>query len=182
MAARKDAIALLKQDHAKVKQLLKQLTETTNRATKRRVDLLREIEVEIRVHARIEEEIFYPAFRQAIAKDELHLYFEAVEEHHLVDLVLPELSETDADSEEFAGKAKVLRDLIEHHAEEEETEMFKLARKSMEQQELDLLGERLARRKAELLDRPRAKGTLRPQPARRKPAANGRRNLQGSRA
>src|SRR4029079_14800092 len=83
-------------------------------------------------------------------KDE-HLYYEAVEEHHVVDMVLPEIKDTDENSDEFAAKAKVLKDLVEHHAEEEEEEMFPNARKLMDASELKELGQRLEQRKMELM-------------------------------
>jgi hemerythrin-like domain-containing protein len=144
----KDAITLLKQDHQKVRELLGQLEETTEKATGKREKLLATIEQELAIHTRIEEEIFYPAFREAARKkDDAKLYYEAVEEHHVVDLVLPEIKGADVESDEFAAKAKVLKDLVEHHAEEEETEMFPRARKLMDREELLRLGEELARAK-----------------------------------
>ena len=144
-----DAIALLKEDHAKVRALLAKLDETTPRATERREQLLTTITQELKVHTTIEEEIFYPAFRAAVDKqDDKKLYFEALEEHHVVDMVLPEINDTDAGSQEFGAKAKVLKDLVEHHAEEEETEMFPRARKVMDREELMRLGAELAQAKA----------------------------------
>lgn len=144
----KDAIALLKEDHQKVRELLSELEETTERASAKRDELLATIEQELTIHTKIEEEIFYPAFRDAAQKkDDKDLYYEAIEEHHVVDLVLPEIKETDADSEEFGAKAKVLKDLVEHHAEEEETEMFPRAQKLMDREELIRLGGELAKAK-----------------------------------
>jgi hemerythrin-like domain-containing protein len=64
---------------------------------------------------------------------------------------LPEIRETDENSDEFAAKAKVLKDLVEHHAEEEETEMFPKARKLMDSSELKDLGQQLEQRKMELM-------------------------------
>ena len=143
--AAKDAIALLKEDHEKVRELLGELEETTSKATSRRQSLLKSIEQELKIHAKIEEEIFYPAFRDASSKeDDKKLYYEALEEHHVVDMVPPEIRRIDAGSDEFAAKAKVLKDLVEHHAEEEETEMFPRARKLMDREELLHLGQQLA--------------------------------------
>ena len=144
-----DAIAVLKADHDKVRKLLKQMEEAEE--GDEREELLQTIEQELTVHTKIEEEIFYPAFRDAAEKDEdQQLYLEALEEHHVVDLVMPEIKETDTSSNEFAAKAKVLKDLVEHHAEEEESEMFPRARKLMERDELMRLGERLEQRKEAL--------------------------------
>jgi hemerythrin-like domain-containing protein len=149
---RKNAITILKQDHETVRGLLEQLEKTTERAAQKRETLLARIAAEVRAHAKVEEEIFYPAFRDAVTKrEDRKLYFEAVEEHHVVDLVLPEIEQTDVTAEEFAGKAKVLKDLIEHHAEEEEKEMFPSAKKVLDADELEQLGEQIEQRKQELL-------------------------------
>jgi hemerythrin-like domain-containing protein len=144
-----DAISLLTQDHRNVKRLLKELESTTERAAGRRETLVKEIEAELTLHTRVEEDIFYPAYKDAARKSDAHLYYEAVEEHHLVDIVLPELKSSRVDSEEFAAKAKVLKDLIEHHAGEEEKQMFPRARKVMSGQELRDLGQQIQIRKQE---------------------------------
>lgn len=145
-----DAIALLKQDHEKVRGLLGQLENATGA---RRSKLLAQVEQELKVHTTIEEEIFYPAYRDAARKKEdKKLYFEALQEHHVVDLVMPEASDG-ATPEELKAKAKVLKDIVEHHAEEEEKEMFPRARKALERSELRELGERMQERKEELTGR-----------------------------
>ena len=147
-AASPDAIALLKQDHEKVRGLLGQFENATGA---RRQKLLTQIEKELKVHTTIEEEIFYPAYREAARKKEdKKLFFEAVEEHHVVDMVLPEMNDGSS-PEELKAKAKVLKDLVEHHAEEEEKEMFPRARKAMEKEELRSLGEMMQRRKEDLM-------------------------------
>jgi hemerythrin-like domain-containing protein len=147
----KDAITLLKDDHKKVKGLLAQLEKTTERGADRRRKLLGQIETEVKVHTTIEEEIFYPAYRDAVKKkDDRELYQEALEEHHVVDLVLPELKDADPAGEIFGAKAKVLKELIEHHAEEEEKEMFPKARRALGAAELRELGSRMASRKRTL--------------------------------
>jgi hemerythrin-like domain-containing protein len=146
-----DAIALLKADHDKVRGLLSQLEKSTERSADRRQSLLSRIEMEVKAHTTIEEEIFYPAYRDAVrSKDDRELYQEALEEHHVVDLVLPEIKATDPGSEVFGAKAKVLKELIEHHAEEEEKEMFKRARRVMDAAQLRELGQRMAQRKKQL--------------------------------
>ncbi|NID03572.1 hemerythrin domain-containing protein [Luteibacter jiangsuensis] len=147
-----DAIKLLKTDHKLVKQLLSELAETSERATKKRAALLHEIQVNLKAHTTIEEEIFYPAFKKAGRKDEAKMYFEALEEHRAAeDLVLPDLLGTDPSSVEFSGRAKVLKELIEHHADEEEKEMFKDAKELLSKEELAELGARMEERKAEVI-------------------------------
>ena len=138
----KDAIALLTEDHQRVRELLGEMEETTERAVSKREELLATIEQELEIHTKIEEDIFYPAFRDAAKKkDDKDLYYEALEEHHVVDMVMPEIKKTKADSEEFGAKAKVLKDLVEHHAGEEENEMFPRAKKLMDREQLLDLGQ-----------------------------------------
>ena len=155
-----NAIELLKEDHKKVRGLLSQLTETTKRAEKTRTELLQVIAKELEVHTKIEEEIFYPAFKEAAGETEDEaLYFEALEEHRAAgDLVLPDLLATDVTSDKFTGRAKVLKELIEHHAGEEEKEMFPKARELLGNEALRELGAQMETRKAELMAMPPTKG------------------------
>jgi hemerythrin-like domain-containing protein len=147
-----DAIQLLKADHKKVKELLTELTETSTRATKKRVDLLSEIDANLKAHNTIEQEIFYPAFKKAGEKEEAKMYYEALEEHRAAgDLVLPDLLNTKPESEQFSGRAKVLKELVEHHIKEEEGQMFKDAKKLLSSEEIEQLGKQMEQRKAELM-------------------------------
>lgn len=147
-----NAINLLKEDHSRLRGLLQKLEQTTERGVKVRESLVDQIEIEIKVHSKIEEEIFYPAYKAAARKkDDREMFYEATEEHHVVDMVLPELKATDPKSEQFGAKAKVLKELIEHHAEEEETEMFRAARRLMKSAELNEVGAAMAKRKESLL-------------------------------
>ncbi|HEV7428993.1 MAG TPA: hemerythrin domain-containing protein [Thermoanaerobaculia bacterium] len=146
-----DAIALLKDDHKKVRGLLGDLEKSSMRAGPRAQKLVAQIDKELEIHTAIEEEIFYPAFRDAVStKDDRKMYYEAKEEHHVVKLVLPEVKEGGMAIEEFAAKCKVLKELVEHHADEEEKEMFPEARKVLSRPELQELGDRMAERKKEL--------------------------------
>lgn len=147
-----NALELLKDDHDQVRELLTQLVNTSESAYKKRPDLLAKIEKEMKVHTQIEEEIFYPAFKKANGKENDKMYFEAFEEHRAVeDLVIPDLKKADPEGTAFSGRAKVLKELIEHHAEEEEEEMFEQARKSMSESDLKELGEKMAERKKALM-------------------------------
>ena len=155
-APKKDAISLLKKDHEKVRGLLSKLETASQRGSDRAMQLVTQIEGEVKVHTQIEEEIFYPAFRDAARKKEdKKLFYEANQEHHVVDLVMPEMEEGGS-TEEFAAKAKVLKELIEHHADEEEKEMFPAVKKAMDMDLLRRLGERMMRRKQELMREQRA--------------------------
>ncbi len=141
-----DAIAMLKADHDKVKRLLSELESTTERGVKTREELFATIKGELTVHETIEEEIFYPALKEHPKAKELVL--EAYEEHHVVDTVMAELESLDVGDETWGAKATVMKENVEHHIEEEETEMFKQARQVFDSQELEDLGTRMAERKA----------------------------------
>ena len=146
-----DAITLLKSDHEKVRGLFAQLEKSAMRGGPRVEKLVSQIDTELTIHATIEEEIFYPAFRDAVrSKDDKEMYFEAQEEHHVVKLVMPDVNDSEKSGPNFAAKAKVLKELVEHHADEEEKEMFKSARKAMSRSELQELGDRMSARKKEL--------------------------------
>jgi hemerythrin superfamily protein len=153
-----NALELLTQDHKNMRALLDELAATTARGVKKRKELLGKVRTNLTVHNAIEEEIFYPAFKKAgDGKDDAKMYFEALEEHRAAgDLVLPDLLKTDVASEKFSGRVKVLKELFEHHAGEEEKEMFKRARALMSRKALDELGEQLAQRKLELKKRAEA--------------------------
>lgn len=143
-----NAITMLKSDHATVKRLLRELNDTTDRAVKERERLVAQIERELKTHAQIEEEVFYPAFKAATEKtDAEDLFYEAAEEHHLVDILLPALVHANPKSPEFEAKAKVLKDLIEHHVKEEENQMFVKARQVFDDEQLRELGDLMETRK-----------------------------------
>ncbi|MBF8730355.1 MULTISPECIES: hemerythrin domain-containing protein [Pseudomonas] len=136
-----NAIELLIQDHETVKKLLEELSSTTERAVKKRSELLARIEQELQIHTALEEQILYPAIKQAGGKEEEKMYYEAKEEHRTVDsLVLPDLLQTDTGTVEFAGRVKVMKELLEHHIEEEEGELFPTAKKLLGKQALDEMG------------------------------------------
>ena len=143
-----NAITMLKSDHANLKRLLRELTETSDRALKLRENLVSQIERELKTHAQIEEEVFYPAF-QAAAKgtDAEDLFYEAAEEHHVADMVLPALKASNPKSHEFKAKAKVLKELLEHHIKEEEREMFAVTRQLYDDDQLRELGDMMQTRR-----------------------------------
>ena len=137
-----DAISLLKADHDKVKKLLSDGEETTERDEATRTDLFAKIKAEMLIHERIEEEIFYPELKShPKAKD---IVLEGYEEHHVVDEIMGELEALPVTDETWGAKFKVMKENIEHHIEEEEGEMFKTARQVFEADELESLGARMA--------------------------------------
>jgi hemerythrin-like domain-containing protein len=145
-----NALELLEDDHKKVKGLLKELGSTTERAVKTRKELFAKLRSELEVHEAIEEEIFYPALKEhPKAKD---LVLEAYEEHNVVDMVMGEIEGVDYSDETWGAKFTVLKENLEHHIEEEESEMFDQARTVFEHEELVELGDRMSRRKDELME------------------------------
>jgi hemerythrin superfamily protein len=147
-----NAIDLLTKDHANVRELLDTLAATKARGAQKRATLFAKIDQELKAHATIEEEIFYPAYREAAKKhDDVKLFFEATEEHALVDIVLGALEAGDPSTEEYGAKCKVLKDLVEHHAEEEEEMMFPRAKKLLGRVRLLELGAEMRSRKDQLL-------------------------------
>jgi hemerythrin-like domain-containing protein len=143
--AGRDAIAVLKADHVRIKSVLKALGQAQTAA--RRSALIDQAEQLLKRHTSIEEQIFYPAFREAAqnARDR-RLFHEATEEHHVVDVVLPEVRDARHEPEVFAARAKVLRELVEHHIEEEHEDMFPRARRLLSVTELHDLGTRMSAR------------------------------------
>lgn len=145
-----DAIALLKEDHKKVNDLFEQYEKS--RSTAKKQALVATICQELTIHAIVEEEIFYPAFKAA-AKDR-ELIPEAIVEHATLKEFIAKLEGKAAEGEMFDAQVKVMGEYVKHHVKEEQTEMFAKARKT----KLDLaeLGQRMLQRKQELQSRPAA--------------------------
>jgi len=146
-----DATKLLKNDHDEVRAMFKEYEEAGDRAAAKKGKLFEQIRDALTVHAEIEEEIFYPAVKAARseeAKDEVR---EAYEEHKIVKTLLAELDRMKPSDEQFDAKMTVLKESVEHHAEEEEKEMFKQARKNLSKERLEALGEEMEARKGELV-------------------------------
>ena len=143
-----DAFELLEEDHKKVKKLLSEADDTTERGVKTRQELFARIKQELLVHETIEEELLYPTLKEHDKTKEVSL--EGYEEHHFANEIMAELEETPVDDDKWAAKFAVLKENIEHHIEEEEDEMFKKARQVLDKEQIDALGERMQQRKKEL--------------------------------
>ena len=141
-----NALTLLEDDHRKMRKLLDELEATTERGIRTREELYSTIKGELTIHELIEEEIFYPALKEHPKAEDIVL--EGYEEHHVVDLVMAELENLPVDDESWGAKAKVMKENVEHHMEEEEGDMFKQARSVFDRAELEDLGERMEARRA----------------------------------
>ncbi len=159
-AKSQDAIALLKEDHRTVEKLFEEFEKATGDGRKQKI--AQQICLELSVHAKIEEEIFYPACEGKVEED---LIKEAYVEHDAAKVLIAQIMDAEgADDDFFEAKVKVLQEEIEHHVEEEEKRvegMFPQARKA--DVDLDALGEQLAARKAELMAEYEAGGLPKPE-------------------
>jgi len=143
-----DAIALLTADHKAVKALFKQFESLSGQddADDEKAALVAQICDEITIHAQVEEEIFYPAVREAIDDDDL--MDEADVEHASAKDLIAQLEAMTPTDDHYDAKVKVLGEQIDHHVKEEQDEMFAKARKA--DVDVDALGALIAARKAEL--------------------------------
>jgi len=149
-AKQQDAIALLMADHDEVEALFKQFQQAKKNGGDK-ADIVEQICKALTVHAEIEEEIFYPAARGALAdKDEDDLIDEAEVEHASIKSLVEQLQDTDPNDELFDAKVKVLCEYVNHHVKEEEGEIFPKIKKT----DLDLaeLGVELRECKQELME------------------------------
>lgn len=141
-----DAITLLTEDHEHVKSLFEQYEELGDRAHATKQKLALQICTELTKHATAEEEIFYPAVRAATKDDDM--LDEAVVEHASAKDLIAQIIAMEATDDLYDAKVKVLSELIDHHVNEEETEMFPKARKA--KLDLDALGAEIAARKEQV--------------------------------
>jgi len=137
-----DAFNLLKTDHRKVAELFDQLESASGKA---KLQVFAQIKTELELHTHIEETIFYPALEDPKQTHELVL--EAYEEHDVVKKLLAQLSKAKSADEEWDAQAKVLRENVEHHVEEEENELFKKTRAALSKEEIETLGEQMENEK-----------------------------------
>jgi hemerythrin superfamily protein len=138
------ATDVLREDHQKVKQLFSDYEAMKDGLEEDKYQLFIKIERELLIHAEIEEEVFYPAVEGQDAK----IVAESREEHRVVKTLLEELGGLVPSYETFDAKMKVLGENVEHHAGEEEKEMFPLFDK-LEADAREEVSERLAALKAE---------------------------------
>jgi hemerythrin-like domain-containing protein len=139
-----DAFELLKTDHEKVSGLFKRIESVSGKA---KVGVFNQIKHELEVHTQIEETILYPALKNAEETRDLTL--EAYEEHRIVKDLLAELAAAKP-GDQWDAKLTVLKENVEHHVEEEEGELFKKANGVLSREEVESLGDQMAREKEKL--------------------------------
>jgi hemerythrin superfamily protein len=141
-----NAIELLRSDHEAVSDLFEEFEDAED---SEQGAIAMQVCALIKVHARIEEELFYPAVRQALGEEGEDLADEALVEHDGIGKLIDEIGAAEGDGAMFRAKVKVLGEYVRHHVREEEGEIFpKLRRGAVD---LDKLGEALAARRNELI-------------------------------
>ena len=144
---KQDATRMLTEDHRRVEELFEKFEKASGDG--RKEQLARQICTELKIHAMLEEEIFYPALRGKISDDDLD---EAMVEHDGAKVLINEIEAGGPDDDFYDAKVKVLQEQIEHHVKEEERQqgnIFQQARAT--DVDLEALGERMAARKEELM-------------------------------
>jgi hypothetical protein len=141
------ALEMLKEDHAKVQKAFKQFEKMDREDSEALQQLVQKVCEDLKVHTTLEEEIFYPAVREAIEDEDL--MNEAQVEHETAKMLIEQLENMGADDPNFHATFTVLGEYVNHHAKEEESEMFPQAKKT----DLDFeeLGQRMKQRKEELV-------------------------------
>ncbi|MBX7146655.1 MAG: hemerythrin domain-containing protein [Alphaproteobacteria bacterium] len=139
------ALSILKEDHQKVKDLFDDFEDANSLREKKKIAAT--IIQELKVHATIEEEIFYPTVRKEAEEDIMN---EADEEHHVAKLLIAELENMNGNEEHYEAKVRVLAESIRHHIREEENKMFP----DIKNMDIDFeaLGQELLDRKEELME------------------------------
>lgn len=141
-----DAIVMLRDDHKTVEQMFKFFEKGD-------LSVVPEICEALTVHAHIEETVFYPAVRAegGDAKEDIG---EAVEEHHVVRILIQEIEQLPSDDEAYESKATVLMEIVRHHVKEEEDELFPKVRSELGRNRLVELGDEMVQLRATLVGQP----------------------------
>ncbi|HSZ82924.1 MAG TPA: hemerythrin domain-containing protein [Polyangia bacterium] len=140
-----DAIDLLKSQHRAVEDLFSKIEKS--RDASKKDQLFTKLADSLAVHASIEEHHFYPAVKEKRTED---ILLEALEEHLGIKRVISDLLDTEIDDETFDAKIKVLKEQVEHHVEEEETDLFPKVRKLFDADQLEAIGQAMSAEQAEL--------------------------------
>ena len=141
------AIEMLKEDHQKVERAFKEFEKMNREDTEACKQLILGVCEDLEVHTSLEEEVFYPAVREAIEDDDI--MNEAAVEHETAKMLIEQLENMDADDPNYFATFTVLGEYVRHHIKEEEGEMFPEAKKA--DLAMDELADRMRARKEELL-------------------------------
>jgi len=175
------ATTMLKEDHDRVRDLFKRYDDLGERAHVEKGRIAAEVSRELDVHAQLEEKIFYPACMKG-EKDAEKIVRESFEEHKIVKTLLAEIDRLSPSDEQFDAKMTVLKENVEHHAKEEEDDLFPEAEDLLGDDQLRRLGGEMKDLKEEIEARGKSSGpgkTKRAAPAHpRTKSARSRRSTQ----
>ncbi|SDR54023.1 Hemerythrin HHE cation binding domain-containing protein [Paraburkholderia fungorum] len=143
-----DAISVLIADHRAVQTLFDAFKRADEHDLDRKGTLVRRACEELSIHAMVEEELLYPAAQEALDEDKRPDVEEAFVEHYLVKVLIEKFSTLKPGQKGFDATFKVLTEMVSHHIEEEESELFPALRKS--NADLETLGAEITKRKAAL--------------------------------
>ncbi|MGH7288009.1 MAG: hemerythrin domain-containing protein, partial [Myxococcota bacterium] len=150
---------LLEKDHDTVRKLLEQIEKASTHARKPRETLFSTLRSELLAHLQAEQEVFYGALLQRL--DDQDLLLAAFEEHPLVAQLIKDVESCAAEEQRWKDKLVGLKDLVEHHVEQGEGEIFEMAREHLAEEEEEELGVRMQERKEEILMLQRGSDALR---------------------
>jgi len=141
-----DIFQILKKEHEQVKNLMNQ---AQSKKEGRTGDLMNQIHKELMIHMQGEEKLFYPTLEEDDSSREKAL--EAYEEHHVAKGVLKELQKMPQSDERWMAKLAVLKEIVEHHVQEEEKELFKMARGVFDKEEVKEIGKKYLEEKERMM-------------------------------
>jgi len=143
----KEFFKLLKKEHVEIKGILQELIET--KKTKKREELFHTLRIALVPHMKAEESAFYtPLMKKDEAREDA---MEGLEEHHVSELVLKELEKMPKDEEQWGAKIKVYKEIVEHHIKEEESKIFKSAKKTFKKNEVENIMKKFDTEKKKIL-------------------------------
>jgi hypothetical protein len=148
-----DILRELKNDH---KQLLKQFEKLSKKKNAQADAGFEQLRVALTAHSKAEEKVFYKAIEGDAQAHEMVL--EGYEEHHVADLLLKELARKKGDGERWHAKLMVLQEVVEHHVQEEESEIFAAAEKALPVAERKKMGEKFEAEKEKVMAKEQDKG------------------------
>ena len=139
----------LKKDHKAVSQLFEKL-ETEQNDVEKATATFKELKTNLAAHSKAEEEVFYSPLKKA-SKDAVEITTEGDQEHHVIGLLLMELSRLTVNTTDWKAKLHVLKEIVEHHVEEEESETFAKAKKVFSEDEAEEICVKMQAKKTEYM-------------------------------
>lgn len=136
---------VLKKDHQTARELFSKIEGTSQGARKTREDLFQKLRQELIAHTKAEESVFYPELKKK--QEARGIIEEGINEHHQVDSLLDKLDGLDVASEEWLDGVRDLKAKVEHHVEEEESEIFEKAKSLLPEDQLEQMGSEIEKAK-----------------------------------